>query len=149
MRTKLLMVLVFLIVRLAFFAGLSCAQTDEGASCKIVGILVDKESKEPVEGIWLHLIKYEGVDSEGKSKLALFILDNGKFPRTQSDSSGRFSFSNLPPGRYVIKTGTSTGFIATDSGRTSLQDSTGNVIVIKLKAGQTMDLGKVSIEKEN
>lgn len=144
-KSALLLFIMFLIAftLIPVIEALGAEKSDTG---KIVCVLLDKQSQKPAEGLWIHLLQYEGKDSEGKDITSLFILD-GEFPRGKSDSSGRFSFKNVPPGRYVIKSGTATEFAPTDAGATSLKDSAGNVIIINFTAGQTMDLGKVYIKR--
>lgn len=138
------------IVALVLFAAFPLAasgQTTATKGAKITGILVEKGSAKPVSGMWLHLLKCEGKDKEGKDVISLFIL-NGRFPRAKSDSSGHFSFADVPAGRYIIKSGTENSFATTDAAATALRDSKGSIIVVKLLASQALDLGKVSVDKQ-
>jgi hypothetical protein len=122
------------------------SQAGKADAGKVTGVVLSKESKEPVAGMWLHLLKYEGKGADGKDLISLFILD-GQFPRQKSDSAGHFAFTNVPSGQYIIKSGSATSFSTTDGGATALKDERGFVIIIKLESGKGMDLGKILVPK--
>ncbi len=121
-------------------------QPGKAGTGRITGVVWSKESKEPLAGMWLHLLKYEGKDADGKDVMSLFILD-GQFPRQKSDDAGHFAFGSVPSGRYVIKSGTATSFSTTDGGATALKDDRGNVIIVKLEPAHSMDLGKILVQR--
>ena len=110
----------------------------------IKGRLLDAESSEPAEGVWLHLEGYEGTDEEGNTTLRIFILEDGTFPRCSSDEDGYFSFNTIPPGEYIIKTGNEFG--ATGEPISSGEGQAKALIVIKLEENQGIDIGDVLIK---
>jgi hypothetical protein len=64
-------------------------------------------------------------------------LDKQAAPRTQTDQSGRFVFADVPPGTYVlILDRIHEAFLLNDP-------TSGKDLLIKLQAGQILDLGKL------
>lgn len=68
---------------------------------------------------------------------AIVSLDKSRAPRSQLDSSGRFVFSNVPPGKYCLILDLVTKTIVLRN------PSTGNDLIIVVEGGKIIDIGEL------
>jgi len=113
---------------------------------EIKGMLIYKESAKPVTDLTLVIWGCDKYDYQNKSYTMTAISIKGQFPyRTACDDKGRFKFTDLPEGGYLIQqqlNGISMGkplFVDGDQGPTPC---------IKVQKGKTVDIGKVLVIKE-
>ena len=125
--------------------ALTAAAADTAAgSGQLKGVVTDKASGTPMEGVDLLAVREEVDPKSGKAAYMVFIVE-GRLPQTKTDSSGGFLIPQLPVGRYAILC----GFGKSPGIDNLLRDKDNKVRIFEIKeAGQMIDLGKVKIEKK-
>ncbi|HID87130.1 MAG TPA: hypothetical protein EYP55_07085 [Anaerolineae bacterium] len=102
----------------------------------VTGFLVDEVEEQPLVDYVLFLAKL--LEPKGES-LSVAALDPTTDPRATTDGMGQFTFMDVAPGTYAVA-------LLTPTGPALIKDAkTGKEIVFSVKAGETVDLGKVYI----
>lgn len=103
----------------------------------VVGTLANLKSGGVVASIKVFLAKiYYSADGTQ----AAFGLDIRTSPRTVTSADGYFAFVDVEPGDYLLMVGD-----PTFAGTVKYSDSTGKDVVLKLNAGQTLNIGEARV----
>jgi hypothetical protein len=128
---------LILIVCLVFLLG-SCTNSIPSSNlAQVKGILITKGSKAPIKDAVLRLWKITGTESG-------FYISSEEHPtsETETDASGAFMFTDVPPGRYRLG-GKLRGKSADIS--LNLDEYNGYTLAekpaVEVAAGQIIDLG--------
>jgi hypothetical protein len=136
---KLAMVLLCAVLFMISSAGLAYCQqvgTDTG---EIKGVLIEEKTSRPVVGQTLVLWGY----NPEKSKIISISVAGQTPPKAKTDDAGKFSFTSLPAGPYVITPELGPGVVLS----IILSTRKPGAVEIMVKAGESVDLGVVRLRR--
>lgn len=105
----------------------------EPGKATMTGSIFSISANRPLQtSIWLAEVRRQGDQ-------AIYFLDSVNSPAILSDAKGIFVFSNVAPGEYVLIVGDPEGQ------NEAIQDTSGNIRVWNLPAGQVFDAGEIRV----
>jgi hypothetical protein len=117
-------------------AGMAYCQQIETHTGEIKGILIEENTSRPVVGQTLILWGY---NPKGPGSLLISISVAGQTPpKAKTDDAGKFSFTSLPGGMYMI---------TPEVEATKTVTITFRRTEIVVKAGESLDLGVVHLRR--
>jgi hypothetical protein len=105
----------------------------------IKGVLVNENGK-PVSAL-VTALRFEGIENN-KPKIRLYYIE-GRLPEDRTDSAGRFRITDLPPGKWVLRT--SVGKFDKGDYIRKRSDRKVTLLVIDIENGQQVDIGKIYV----
>lgn len=136
---------IFVLAIILFFVNVSIGYGDN-TLCSISGTLINEKDSKPMDGVTLALWGYGGIKDGQLSMIAKEI--NGKLPlKATSDKNGKFLFSGIPEGTYVIVQEIR-GISQIDN---LIETTQGNLSTpaIKVEKGKSVDIGTIRVHIKN
>ena len=132
---------VFIFAVIIIFANLSVGYGDN-SRCSIMGTLINEKDSKPMDGVTLALWGYGG-SKDGKIMMIAKQI-KGKLPlRATSDKNGKFLFSGIPKGTYVIVQ--EIAGVSQISNLIEIKQGNQSTSVIKVNRGQSLDIGAIRV----
>ena len=136
---KLAIVLLCAALFMISDTGMVYCQHVKNQTGEIKGVLIEEKTSRPVVGQTLVLWGY----NPEKSKIISISVAGQTPPKAKTDDAGKFSFTSLPAGTYVITPEVERAKVLS----IILKTRKPGTIEIMVKAGESVDLGVVRLRR--
>lgn len=136
---KLAMVLLCAVLFMISSAGMAYCQQVGTHTGEIKGVLIEEKTSRPVVA---QTIVLWGYNPKGSSIISISVAGQTP-PKAKTDDAGKFSFTSLPAGTYVITPEVEPAKVLS----IILKTRRPGTIEIMVKAGESVDLGVVHLRR--